>query len=52
MFLNVMLGDDDKKKRGLFAGYWANDSLCNEEVKKLVERRWQASCLTLDLPDN
>jgi hypothetical protein len=52
MFLNVMLGDDDKKKKGLGARYWADDNLYNEEVNKLVERRCQASCLTLDLPEN
>jgi hypothetical protein len=52
MILNVMLGDDDKKKKDLVARYWEDESLYNEEVNKLDELRCQASCLTLDLPDN
>ncbi len=52
MFLNVMLGDDEQKKKGVVSRYWADDGLYTEEVNKLVEERCQASKLTLNSPDN
>jgi hypothetical protein len=52
MFLNVMLGDDDEKKKGVGIRYWTDDALYTEEVNKLVEERCQASSLTINAADD
>lgn len=52
MFLNVMLGDDVEKIKGVGIRYWTDDSLYTEEVNKLVEERCQASSLTRSAPDD
>jgi hypothetical protein len=52
MFLNVMLGDDDEKKKGLGVRYWTDDTLYTEEVNNLVEEICRAAILTRNAPDD